>query len=150
MCGQQAPAIYLLFSPLGSFWEDQLTGGRSRMIVNMWHTVHMCKRRHTHPGSAGRQSRVVSNYQQMWVLWRFQVSESNLLHAWTEPTCKRQGRGWWSVETYLDIPLEQRCGTADLLIPAATQRTGKDFCGSSNLLPSQIVLLVFLATCRLI
>lgn len=48
------PESTIIF-PFGQHQDQSKTGGRSRAIVNMWHTVHMCKRRHTHPGSAGNQ-----------------------------------------------------------------------------------------------
>lgn len=52
--------------------------------------MHTCTHTHIHSNSAGWQVRVVTNYKQMWTSRRFQVSESNLLHACVKPTCKRQ------------------------------------------------------------
>lgn len=74
----------------------------------------MSKHTHTHRQFwlSGWQSTVVSNYKQMWISKSLEVSESNLLHACTEPACKRQKMEGRSVETYLDIPLDQCCGTA--------------------------------------
>ena len=50
----------------------------------------MYKRIHTHTHSTGWRAKVVSNYKQMWTVRRFQVSESNLLHACVELTCKEK------------------------------------------------------------
>lgn len=76
----------------------------------------MYKRIHTHTHSTGWRAKVVSNYKQMWTVRRFQVSESNLLHACVELTCKekekknRRGKER-RVEKYLCIPADQCCGT---------------------------------------
>lgn len=53
-------------SPLGYVMcvddkHPELTGERSRAIVNMWHTVHMCKRRHTHPGACNQGWLVITS-----------------------------------------------------------------------------------------
>lgn len=125
VCGQPTSISYWLFSPSG---VSGTTENRWKKPMNRKYVTYSCANAdiHTPAALADNQgwSAITSRCESCGGFRS--VRAIYYMHDRSQHVKDSGGGVWKCFETYSDIPPEQHCGTADVLIPAATQRTEAD------------------------